>query len=137
MTCRFDPPQPRSGAHEVTALELQQGDFQRVGLTLVGLEPARAGEKLDGFYLEAGYDIFAHRDDRGALTPFLRYETLDTQAEVPTGFSRNPAKEADILTFGFAYQPIDQLIFKVDYQDWSDEGDTGVDQWNFAVGYLF
>lgn len=95
------------------------------------------GEELDGYYLEAGYDLFSQRGDRGALIPFVRYETLDTQAAVPAGFSLNPSREAEILTFGFAYQPIDQLIFKVDYQLWSDEGDTGIDQWNFALGYLF
>ncbi len=98
---------------------------------------ASIGEELDGFYVEAGYDVFANRDDRGALTPFFRYETLDTQAAVPTGFSRSGSKDAEILTVGLAWQPIDPLVFKIDFQDWSDEADTGVDQWNFAIGYLF
>ena len=95
------------------------------------------GEELAGYYLEAGYDVFSRRDDRGALTPFVRFETLDTQAAVPLGFSRNRSQESDVMTLGLAYQPIDRLVFKVDYQDRSDEADTGVDQWNFALGYLF
>ncbi len=112
-------------------------DVTRLNQALGLSGSASIGEELDGFYVEAGYDLFSRRDDRGALVPFLRYETLDTQAEVPAGFSRNPSRDSEILTFGFAYQPIDQLIFKVDYQDVSNEGDTGVDQWNFAIGYLF
>ena len=98
---------------------------------------ASVGEELDGFYVEAGYDVLARRDDRGALTPFLRYETLDTQAAVPAGFSRSASKDVEILTYGLAWQPIDQVILKLDYQDWSNEAETGIDQWNFAIGYLF
>ena len=112
-------------------------DVARLNEALGYTGNASIGEELDGFYVEAGYDVFVDRDDRGALTPFLRYETLDTQAAVPVGFSRNPSKDADILTFGLAWQPIDQLVFKLDYQDWSDGADTGIDQWNFAIGYLF
>ena len=112
-------------------------DVARLNEALGYSGSASIGEELDGFYVEAGYDVFAHRDDRGALTPFLRYETLDTQAAVPTGFSRSGSKDAEILTFGFAWQPIDQLVFKLDYQDWSDDAETGIDQWNFAIGYLF
>ena len=112
-------------------------DVDRLNQALGLTGSSSIGEELDGYYLEAGYDIFSRRDDRGALTPFVRFESLDTQAAVPLGFSRSSAEESDILTLGFAYQPIDPLVFKIDYQDWTNRADSAVDQWNFALGYLF
>jgi hypothetical protein len=96
------------------------------------------GESLEGGYVQVGYDLFAHRgNDRRSLTPYARWETFDTQAEVPAGFTRDPARDVESLTLGLALQPLDQIIFKLDYQDYDNEADTGVDQWNVAVGYLF
>ena len=33
--------------------------------------------------------------------------------------------------------PIEQLIFKADWQDVDNGAGTGVDQWNLALGYIF
>jgi hypothetical protein len=96
------------------------------------------GESLEGGYVQVGYDLFAHRgNDRRSLTPYARWETFDTQAEVPAGFTRDPARDVESLTLGLALQPLDQIIFKLDYQDYDNEAGTGVDQWNVGVGYLF
>lgn len=95
------------------------------------------GEELEGWYAELGYDLFSQRGGEKALIPFARWETYDTQADVPRGFARNPARDVDVLTLGVAYQPIDPLIFKLDYQDYDNGAGTGVDQVNAAIGYLF
>ncbi len=96
------------------------------------------GEEQNGGYIEAGYDVFSARP-RGelSLVPFVRYEQLDTQAAVPAGFSSNPATEQDIWTFGLAFQPIDQVVMKLDYQDVDNGAGTGVNQFNVALGYIF
>ncbi|HKV10930.1 MAG TPA: hypothetical protein VJ725_22515 [Thermoanaerobaculia bacterium] len=95
------------------------------------------GEKLTGYYLQLGYDVLAGRGGESAFIPFARWETYNTQDEVPAGFRANPANDAESLTLGFAYKPIEQLILKVDYQDVDNEAETGIDQFNVLLGYVF
>ena len=94
------------------------------------------GETLGGGYLQAGYDVLAGRG-QSALTPYLRWERLNTQEEVPEGWSANPANDQQLLTLGLAYQPIEQLIFKAEFQNIDNEANTGVDQFNLSMGYIF
>lgn len=96
------------------------------------------GDEFAGWYAEAGYDlgnVFPRL--RASITPFLRYEELDTQESVPRRFSRNPAREVDIMTIGFAIKPIDQVVVKIDHQNAGNAGGSGVDQWNVSLGYIF
>lgn len=94
------------------------------------------GETLEGGYLQAGYDLLAGRG-RSALMPYLRWERLNTQQEVPEGWSADPANDQSILSLGLAYQPLEQLIFKAEYQNIDNEAGSGVDQFNLALGYIF
>ncbi len=94
------------------------------------------GETLAGGYLQAGYDVLAGRG-KSALIPYLRWERLDTQKKVPEGWSANPANDRQLMTLGLAYQPIEQLIFKAEFQNIENEAGTGVDQVNVAMGYIF
>ncbi len=94
------------------------------------------GERLRGGYLEAGYDVLPD-DRRSSLIPYLRWERLDTQEDVPDGWSANPANDQTLLTLGLAYQPIPQLIFKAEYLNVDNEAGTGVDQFNLGLGYIF
>lgn len=100
---------------------------------LVGDESV--GEELEGGYVELAYDVMQLLDSGSsmAVRPFVRFETVDTQAEVPSGFSSSSANDFDLVTFGCQVQPISQLVFKVDYQDW-DEGD---DRLSIGMGYVF
>jgi hypothetical protein len=93
------------------------------------------GEELSGGYVEAGYDVASLFDDGGSLavTPFARYETFDTQDEVPAGFGADPANDVDVLTLGVDVKPNDQIVFKVDFQDFDD----GEDRVNLSLGYVF
>ncbi len=50
---------------------------------------------------------------------------------------KNPARDVDLLTVGLAFKPLDQLILKADYQDFDNGAETGIDQFNVAIGYLF
>lgn len=96
------------------------------------------GEEFGGWYVEGGYDI-ASMFGRGemSLTPFARYEAFNTQQEVPTGFLRNRANDQNILTIGVNFKPIPQTVIKVDWQDVDNAANTGLDQWNIALGYIF
>ncbi len=96
------------------------------------------GERLEGFYLQAGYDVGALLGSgRQSVTPFVRWESFDTQARVPAGFASNPANDVEILTLGLDWKPIGQVVFKVDWQDVDNTAGTGVDQLNLALGYVF
>lgn len=95
------------------------------------------GERLNGWYAHAGYDVLRGAATDVALTPYVRYESIDTQATVPDGFAADPANDMEIWTFGAALRPISQLIVKADYQVRSTGADSGVDQFDVALGYIF
>lgn len=104
-------------------------------LGLVGDESV--GSRLSGGYLQAGYDLLASRSSGRQLIPYARWEALDTQASVPAGYARDPANRLRSLTLGLAFKPIDQVVFKVDYQDYRSDAGTGLDRVNVAMGYIF
>ncbi|HEV8583073.1 MAG TPA: hypothetical protein VGX68_28740 [Thermoanaerobaculia bacterium] len=95
------------------------------------------GEKLKGFYFQLGYDVLAGRGGGKALIPYARWESYNTQDEVPAGFAANPANDVESLTLGIAYKPIEQLIFKADFQNVDNEAGTGADRFNLLLGYVF
>lgn len=94
------------------------------------------GETLEGGYLQAGYDLLAGRG-QSSLTPYLRWEQINTQQQVPEGWMANPANDEQLFTLGLAYQPIEQVIFKAEYQNIDNEAGTGVNQFNLSMGYIF
>jgi hypothetical protein len=96
---------------------------------------ASVGETLVGAYIEAGYDVFAGK--RSSLIPYVRAEWINTQEEVPDGWMSDPANDQQIFTLGLAYQPIEQLIVKMDYQKVTNQAETGVDQIGLSMGYIF
>jgi hypothetical protein len=104
-------------------------------LGLVGDESI--GERQRGLYLEAGYDLLTRRGGGQSLTPFVRWESYDTQAEVPSGYARDPANDVEVLTLGLAWKPIEQLVVKADYMNVDNQAGTGVDQVNLALGWVF
>lgn len=99
------------------------------------------GEVLQGFYLQAGYNVLLltkrYSDGTKGLTPYFRFETLNTQEEVPAGFEANPARDQTFFTLGVDFKPIYNVVLKADYQWITNEAETGVNQFNIALGYSF
>ena len=98
------------------------------------------GEEQFGWYVEGAYNVLSVADMHPYfqyLAPFVRYEQLDTQKEVPAGFLRSPANDRDILTFGLSYKPIPNVVVKVDYQIRDDKADSSNNQLNLGLGYVF
>jgi hypothetical protein len=98
------------------------------------------GERMEGYYAEAGYDVLSHtRWNRQQLIPFARWESFDTQSEVPDALEATVTGENDreLITYGLVYLPIPQVAIKADFQDLDNEAGTGLDQFNFAVGFAF
>ncbi len=99
---------------------------------------ARLGESFFGAYAEAAYDVLPllRPGTRFALLPYARWETYDTQDDVPGG-SENPALERTVFTLGAAFRPDPGVVVKADRQWRSNQADTETSQWNLALGYLF
>ncbi len=98
----------------------------------------RLGEKFTGGYVEAGYDVLhlLAPGSRYRVTPYARYESYDTQNDVPGG-SENPANERRVITAGAAFAPHPQVVLKLDREQRHNAADTEVSRWNVALGYLF
>jgi hypothetical protein len=78
----------------------------------------QVGSRISGGYLEAAYDVlslFAPASSQ-RLNSFVRYERFDTQADVPAGLTRDESLARRITTFGLAYKPLYNVVFKGDYQ---------------------
>ena len=96
------------------------------------------GSRTRGWYGEVAWNVLSLPGKGEAeLSPFVRYEALDTQAAVADGFARDPANDRTLKTYGVTWKPIANVAIKVDFQDRSNRAGTAVDQWNFALGYLF
>ena len=95
------------------------------------------GERLVGCYAQAGYDVLRATGTGQQLVPYVRYELVNTQDRVPTGFAANPANDRRIVSVGAAWRPIGNIAVKVDYQFQHNEAQTGISQLNANLSYLF
>lgn len=98
---------------------------------------ASVGERLIGWYLQGGYDVLRSRRSGQQLVPYVRFEQINTQDQVPAGFTANPANDRRFVTLGTMWKPLPNISVKADYQLVSDEADTGINQLNVNLGYLF
>jgi len=99
---------------------------------------ASVGELQTGWYVEAAFDVMTLKPKgRWGISPYVRYEQLDTQKEVPAGWESSGRYDQDLLTAGIEVKPIPQVAFKLDYQWAQTEARTGVNRFNVALGYLF
>ncbi|QDU84169.1 hypothetical protein Pla163_12740 [Planctomycetes bacterium Pla163] len=104
-------------------------------LGLVG--NATVGESQSGWYAEAGYDVLHGSGSEQSLVPFVRYEELDTQGSVPSGFASNPARDREYVTFGVAWSPIPELVLKADYVNGDNGAGTEPDLFRLGLGWVF
>ena len=98
---------------------------------------ASVGERLTGWYVQGGYDVLRRLRTSQQLLPYIRYEQLNTQDEVPEGFAANPENDQTVVSFGVAWKPLFNIALKADYQIRRNGADTGVNQFNVNLGYLF
>lgn len=97
------------------------------------------GKKMQGGYLQIGYDVLSQVPEAGevALTPYIRFEKVDTHAAVAAGFTRSPSKDNTYTTFGLDLKPTPGVVVKVDHMWVNNPADSGVNQFNVNVGYAF
>ncbi len=95
------------------------------------------GKELKGWYAQAGYDVLQGARTTQQLIPYMRYETTNTQARVPGGFTAAAANDRTATTLGVMWKPITNIAAKADYEWHGNKADTGVNQFNVSLGYLF
>ncbi len=94
-------------------------------------------ERLAGGYAHVGYDVLRHMDTSHQLFPYVRYEWIDTQAEVPVGVTADGSNEGTAVLIGASWKPVPQVAVKGDYQIHSTEAETGRNEFALVLSYLF
>jgi len=99
------------------------------------------GSRVRGGYLEAAYDVLGWLSpgSEAALLPFVRYEAMDLNDEVPAGLAPDPEAASTVLTAGLTFRPLPTVVFKADWQRRETEapGAGPVDQLNLGAGFAF
>lgn len=151
-----DSGQKQVGAQANTKIADAHADFRFRGLQLRGvytygwvadvdrINAAKSvtgdksvGSEMRGWYVEIGYDIFRLFKIDQKLVMFTRFEKINTQVSSPDSYTSNPANDRQIVTTGFHYQPIINIAIKTDYMFVRNNAETGNDQWNVSLGYVF
>jgi hypothetical protein len=96
-------------------------------------------EVMQGGYVQVGYNVLSQVASAGevAVTPYVRFEKVDTQARMPLGFERSGSTNNTFTTLGIELKPISNVVVKVDHAWASNDAKTGVNQFNVSLGYAF
>ncbi len=108
------------------------------GLTDASFSGAVAEQMLGG-YAEIAYDIwpFLGSNEEWTLEPFYRFEYFDTQHRMPAGFAKDLTKQVTSHTVGLNFEPIPNVVLKVDYRHRDSTRGVIADELNMGIGYVF
>ncbi len=115
------------------------GDAVQLNNVLGNTGTSGVAEQMRGGYAQVGYNVLSQRSVLGgaALTPYYRWERVDTQATMPVGFDRSRSTDNTFNTIGVEVKPIPNIVVKGDYTWVGNDADTGVDQFSIGLGYVF
>jgi hypothetical protein len=93
-------------------------------------------ETLDGYYVTIEYDI---EGTKGSVyTPFVRFSEYDLRSEFDSNDLSSDSKLDRINTVvGLAFKPIDRLVFKADYTYKHRASQTGINELNLGLGFVY
>lgn len=101
---------------------------------------ADVGSRIQGGYVEGGYDLMPllSSNAHGRLDAFVRYEFLNTQADVPAGVTADEANDRTIVTGGLTFRPTADVAFKADYAVFRNAASAGEgEQFALGIGFAF
>jgi hypothetical protein len=114
------------------------GDVKALNEALALEGADSVGDAMHGYYVDLGYDLFEPLGVDGmSLAPHVRYESLNTQLTVPGGYDSSDGKDRSDLVAGLAFQPHEQVTVKADYQIHMNQAESGVNQFNAGIGFIF
>ena len=95
--------------------------------------------RIVGGYVEAGYDILPllFPGTEMSLSPFVRFERLDTQADVPSGFIPDRSRDVTVINLGLSFKPIPNVVIKADYRNLDAAAGQIADEFNIGFGFIF
>jgi hypothetical protein len=96
-------------------------------------------EGMLGGYGEVAYDVLPllFPGTERFLAPFYRYEWYDTQWNMPSGFAADGGKRIQVHTVGVQFEPIPNVVLKMDYRNRSAKDGQIPDEVNLGIGYAF
>jgi hypothetical protein len=99
---------------------------------------AVASEMLGG-YAEVAYEVlrWLFPDTEMTLEPFFRFEYVDTQRRMPSGFASDHRQLVRSFTTGLHYQPIRNVVLKLDYRNRRPARGALGDEVNVGFGLVF
>jgi hypothetical protein len=121
------------------------GDAAALNSALLAQVPAGApppdpvSSQSRGAYLEAGYDLLrlVQPSTLQSVTLFGRFDYVDTQADVPAGFTANPALRRTIYTVGLTYRPVLEIALKLDYRRHHFAAGEAANELASAITWMF
>jgi hypothetical protein len=118
-----------------------QGHLSDADVVTAGVSAANrpVAERVWGAYGEVAYDVLPllFPGTRQSLSPFFRYERLNTQEEVPAGFRPDRTRDIDVLNIGLSYKPIPSVVLKLDYRELDARRGEIADEVNAGLGFAF
>lgn len=99
------------------------------------------GSNLFGAYGELAYNVIYYVDTPMELLPFVRVDWYDTTFEESDSNFDRPAFL--VPTVGLSYRPIQQVVFKFDYQAGLASSLNGQprgpreNRWSIGLGWMF
>jgi opacity protein-like surface antigen len=108
------------------------------GINEIGASEVVASEMLGG-YVEVAYDVLQWLlpGSERTLEPFFRFEYLDTQYDVPSGFTANQAQELQVYTAGLQFKLTPNVVLKADIRNKVAAAGSAADEFNLGMGLAF
>jgi hypothetical protein len=122
-----------AGALTLVLRPTAQGGINEIGATEV------VASGMLGGYVEIAYDVLRWilPDSEKTLEPFFRFEYLDTQFNVPSGFSADESQRGQVYTAGLQFKPIPNVVFKADVRNRVAAEGNAPDEVNLGIGLAF
>ena len=97
-----------------------------------------AGAMLGG-YVEAAVDIWhmIFENHTKSLEPFLRVEYVDTQRDIPTGFTANKNRAYWLYNPGLQFYPHPNVVLKLEYRNFDPQEGEKPDEVALGMGFAF
>jgi len=113
-------------------------EAERLSTALVADGKSPVGETMLGGYGELGFDILSLMEGADmSLSPYVRYERLDTQSSMPAGHAADPKADRSFITMGLAFQPLNQVTLKAEWQMRTNRDGSEASRANVVMGYIY
>ena len=108
-------------------------------LSLSGADDPVVARRMIGGYGELAYDVIPlfFPGSEMSLEPFFRFEYVDTQNDVPSGFTADRSFKQRLYIPGIQFKPIPNVVLKLDYRKIDDFANSDEDEVSVGFGLIF